>query len=85
MCRWRATYCWKALDKGYNFGLDLILIRGLRTKLWASKVVGVPFKEFRDSNLGALGKNDIWVLAPWPSIKNTIRGKVVASLKFGLW
>jgi hypothetical protein len=28
MCRWRATYRWKALDKGYNFALDLIL-RGL--------------------------------------------------------
>jgi hypothetical protein len=19
VCRWRATYCWKALDEGYNF------------------------------------------------------------------
>jgi hypothetical protein len=40
-CRWRATYCWKALDDGYNFSLDLILIRGFHTKLWGSKVVGV--------------------------------------------
>jgi len=21
LCRWHATYCWKALDKGYNFAL----------------------------------------------------------------
>ncbi len=27
------------------------------------------FRKFRDSNLGVLGQNDIWVLAPWPSIK----------------
>jgi hypothetical protein len=37
------------------------------------------FREFWDSNLGDLGQNDIWVLAPWPNTKNTIRGKVVAS------
>jgi hypothetical protein len=32
-CRWHATRCWKALDKGYNFGLDLIPIGGLHQKL----------------------------------------------------
>jgi hypothetical protein len=47
-CKWHDTYCWKALDEGYNFNWDLILIRGLHTKLWASKVVGVPI-------LGILG------------------------------
>jgi hypothetical protein len=47
-CRWRATYCWKALDEGYNFTLNLILIRGLHTKLWVSKVA-------RDPILGILG------------------------------
>jgi hypothetical protein len=40
--RWRATYCWKVLNKGYNFALDLISIGGLRTKLWGSKVTRVP-------------------------------------------
>jgi hypothetical protein len=40
--RWHATYRWKAFDKGYNFSLDLILIRGLHRKLWALKVAGVP-------------------------------------------
>jgi hypothetical protein len=45
----------------------------------------LPFKEFRDSNLGVPGQNDIWVLVPWPCIKNNIRGKVVGSLKSGPW
>jgi hypothetical protein len=41
-CMCRATYCWKGLDKGYNFALDLISIRGLHIKLWTPKVAGVP-------------------------------------------
>ncbi len=32
----------KAFDEGYNFVLDLISIRGLHTKLWASKVTRIP-------------------------------------------
>jgi hypothetical protein len=41
VCRWCATYHWKALDKGYNFSLNLIAIRGLHTKLWGPKVARV--------------------------------------------
>ncbi len=41
-CRWRATYRWKDLDKGYNTSLDLISIGGLHTKLWAPKVARLP-------------------------------------------
>jgi hypothetical protein len=40
--RWRATWCLRALDEGYNFGLDLIPIGGLHTKLWGAKVAGIP-------------------------------------------
>jgi len=36
------TYRWKALDEGYNFALDLILIGGLHAKLWAYKVTRIP-------------------------------------------
>jgi hypothetical protein len=39
--RWRVTYHWKALYKGYNFALDLISIEGLHVKLWGPKVVRV--------------------------------------------
>jgi hypothetical protein len=42
MCKWRQTYHWKALDKGYNFALDLISIEGLHTKLWGPKDAKVP-------------------------------------------
>ncbi len=42
VCKWRATYYWKALDKGYNFALDHISIRCMLAKLWGSKVTGVP-------------------------------------------
>jgi len=40
--RWRATHCWKALNAGYNFALDLISIEGLHAKLWGPKVARVP-------------------------------------------
>jgi hypothetical protein len=39
--RWRATYHWKAFDKGYYFSLDLISIKDFHTKLWASQVARV--------------------------------------------
>jgi hypothetical protein len=33
---------WKALDKGYNFALELISIKGMHKKVWASKFARVP-------------------------------------------
>jgi hypothetical protein len=84
-CRWRATYCWKDFDEGYNFALDFISIRGLKTKLWAPKSWKSQLWEFRDSHLGVPKQNDIWVLDPWPCTKYIIRGKVMASLKSGSW
>jgi hypothetical protein len=41
-CRQHVTYCWKALDKAYNFDSNLISIQGLHMKLWAPKFTGVP-------------------------------------------
>jgi hypothetical protein len=41
--------------------------------------------EFWDSHLGVPRQNNIWVLVPWPGIKYTIRGKVVASPKSEPW
>jgi hypothetical protein len=80
-CKWRATYHWKALEEGYNFALDLILIEGLHAKLWALNITESQLWEFQDSHLGVLGQNDIWVLVLWPCIEYTLRGKVVASPK----
>jgi len=52
---WRVTYCWKALDEGYNFALDLISIRGLHAKLWAPKVIGVSTLAILGLALGSPG------------------------------
>jgi hypothetical protein len=42
-CRGRSTYCWKSLNKSYNFAVNCTSIGGLLAKLWVSKVAGVPF------------------------------------------
>ncbi len=55
MCRWHATYRWKALDKGYNFALDPILIKGLHAKLLGPKVAKVPTLGISGLPFGSLG------------------------------
>ncbi len=45
----RATWPWKDLDEGYNFGLDLVAIQVCSRELWRFKVPGVPPGQFRDS------------------------------------
>jgi hypothetical protein len=55
MCKWRATYCWKAFDDGYNFFLDLNSIGGPHTELCASKVTGVPILGILGFPFGSLG------------------------------
>jgi hypothetical protein len=52
--RWHATYHWKALNEGYNFALVCFSIGGLHTKLWVSKVVGVPILRISGLQLGNL-------------------------------
>jgi len=56
-----ATRRWKDLDKGYNFGLDLIAIKLCSRELWAFKVPGLQLGQFWDSNLGVPGKRAIWM------------------------
>jgi hypothetical protein len=85
MCSWRAIYLWKDLDEGYNFASKFTSFEGLHKMLWASKVRSPNFGNFGIPNLGVPRQNDIWVQAPWPSTKNTIRGKNVASPKSRSW
>jgi hypothetical protein len=80
-CRQRATCRWKTLDEGYNFGLDLISIGGLHTKLRGVKVVRVPMLLI----LGVMGQKTICTKAPLRGAKYTIWAKVVASLESGPW
>jgi hypothetical protein len=90
-CKWRATYCWKALNQGYSFASNLASIKGMYTKLWAPNVAKVPtlresqLLEFQDSHLGVLRQNDIWMMVMWPGIEYTTRWKVMASPKSGPW
>jgi len=44
-----ATRRWKDLDKGYNFGSDLVAIRRGSRELWAAKVPGLQPGHFRDN------------------------------------
>ncbi len=74
-CRQHATYRWKALDKGYKFASNLIIIGGLHSKLCTSKVTKVL----------VVGQKAIWMWPPWRAVECTIRGKVVASPKSELW
>jgi hypothetical protein len=49
-------------------------------------ILGLPFGSLGTKcHLGVLGQSDIWALVPWPGIKFTIRGKVVASPKYMPW
>jgi len=41
VCKWSVTHRWKALNEGYKFVSDLVLIRGQGEKLWAPKALGV--------------------------------------------
>jgi hypothetical protein len=49
------TYHWKYLEKGYNFSLDLISIKGLHAKLWAIKVAKVPVVGISELPFGSHG------------------------------
>jgi len=54
-CRWSATHCWKALEEGYKFAINLIPIRGLSKKLWSHKVPGVQIGTILGLLLGSPG------------------------------
>jgi hypothetical protein len=56
-----ATWRWKDLDEGYNFGSDLVARRPGNRELWAPKVPGLQQGQFRDSDLGVPGKRAIWM------------------------
>jgi hypothetical protein len=56
-----ATWRWKDLNEGYNFGLDFVAIRLYSRELWRFKVMGVPPRQFRDSISGVPTKCAIWM------------------------
>jgi hypothetical protein len=56
-----ATWRWKALDKDYNFGSDLVAIGLFSRELWPFKVLKVPSGQFRNSISGVPTKCGIWM------------------------
>jgi hypothetical protein len=54
----RATYCWKALDKNYDFASNYTSIRGFLAKLWGSKVAKVLVGGISGLPLESPGKNN---------------------------
>jgi hypothetical protein len=60
---------WKGLNKGYNFVLDFITIRGLHRKLCAFKVVGVPTVGISGLPLGSTETKNHLDVAPVVSCK----------------
>jgi hypothetical protein len=83
MCRWHATYHWKALDKGYNFVIDFIVIKGLHAKLWTPKVTGVPAMGIPRLPLGSFGTKGHLDVVFEERCREYYKGKVVASPKSG--
>jgi len=47
---------WKALFKGYKFGLDLVPIGGRGEELWSPKVSGVQIRTVSGLHFGSPGK-----------------------------
>jgi len=78
-CKWHATM------KATTLLQTSFQLKVWTLSYWLSKSRESQYWEFRNSNFGVPRQNDIWVLAPWPSTENTIRGKVVVFPKFRLW
>jgi hypothetical protein len=74
-CRQLTAYCWKALNKGYNFVLDLLAIGGLHTKLWGPKVAGVPVVAILGLPLGSPGTKCHLNGAPMEKCKEYYKGE----------
>ncbi len=68
------TYHWKALNKGYNFALDLLSIEGLHAKLCASKVVGIPILGILRLAFASLGTKSHLDVAPMESCRVYYKG-----------
>jgi hypothetical protein len=81
-CKWCATLCWKALDEGYNFAWNLILIRSLHTKLWPHKVAKVSILGISGLSFGTKCHLDVGLVERH---KVYCKGEGDGSPKFRLW
>jgi hypothetical protein len=84
MCHILLESSWQGLQLWFRPHLH----RRFLHKVMGPQILGSPnFGNFRtwDFHLGVPKQNAIWMWASWRGTKYTIRGKVVASPKFGLW
>ncbi len=65
---------WKALDKGYNFSLELIAIGGLQRKLNTLKVAGVLVVEISRLPLGSPGTKKPFGCGPGGEVQSILYG-----------
>jgi hypothetical protein len=73
--KWHVTYCWKALNEGYNFASDLIIIKFFHAKLCAPKVAGVATMGILRLPLGSLGTKNHLDVAPVKKCKVYYKGE----------
>jgi hypothetical protein len=85
VCKWCATYCWKVVNEGYNFSLDLIAFGGLHIKLWAPKVAGVLAMGIPGLPLESPAKKCHLDVALVERHKVYYKGEGGGFPKFGLW
>jgi hypothetical protein len=71
--------------ESYNFDLNFISIRGLHTKLWASKVARVPTLRISGLSLGSPGTKQHLGAGPVARHKIYYKGEGGGFPKFGLW
>ncbi len=73
---WRsATWRWKALDKSYNFGLDLVSIWAQGEELWMSKAPGVQTETISGLHFGSPEKKSHLDASPMESCREYYMGE----------
>jgi hypothetical protein len=73
--RLRATYCWKALDEGYNFASELIN-RRFEEKVMGPQSCGSPkFENFKTSTWESQDKKTIWMWLSWKGVELYYKGE----------
>jgi hypothetical protein len=75
VCSGGATWCWKALEESYNFGLNLVPIRARGEKLWMPKVSGVQIGTVSGLHLGSPGKKSHLDVASARNCKEYYKGE----------
>jgi hypothetical protein len=75
VCRKSAAWHWKALEKSYNFGLNLVPIQAWGEKLWMPKISIVQTGTVSRLHLGSPGKKSHLNVAPARSCREYYKGE----------